>query len=94
MLWNMQVPLLISLLVLMCVLDLMSFGWQKSPVIKQREMQTIPGEEPPNAPVYSEVWYSGKQIYGKGSGAPGGQPIKQSAIYLHRKEGWGPSCIV
>lgn len=79
----------------MFVLDLMSFGWQKSPVIEQKEVPTPrPGEEPPNAPVYSEVWYSGKQICGKGSGTPGGHPIKQSAIYLNGKEGWYPDCTV
>lgn len=76
----------------MFVLDLMlSFGWQKSPVIEQREVQTpTPGEEPPNAPVYSEVWYSGEQICREGSGGLGGNPIKLSAICLHGKEEWYP----
>lgn len=44
----------------MFVFDLiLSFGWQKSPVIEQKEVHTPTlGEEPPNEPVYSEVWYS------------------------------------
>lgn len=76
----------------MFVLELiLLFGWQKSPVIEQREVKPpTPGEEPPSESVYSKVWCSGKQICRKGSGAPGGHPIKQSAIYLHRKEGWYP----